>query len=103
MKTLKDLTPSDLASVYVGRRGECCCGCAGLHTYNPEHRTEASASRGYEVPEDRCNSAEIARVLKLIKTKAPTAEGCTNHYAYETGRKLYIVYLTKAAQAVQDS
>jgi hypothetical protein len=97
MKTLKDLTLSDIVSVYVGKSHRCCCGCSGLHSYNPGNRVEA------EVSEDQCNLRTVQRVLKLVKDRSVQAEGYLNHYSYETASRLYIVYLTLEAQAVQPS
>ena len=69
-----NLTPGHVRSVYSGRNGKCCCGCAGKHS------TEAR---------------EITRILNLVK-KNPT-EFVTNEFVSTVvGKRVYIAYLKEA-------
>jgi hypothetical protein len=69
-----DLTPDMIRSVYSGRNGKCCCGCAGKHS------TEAR---------------QITRILNLVK-KNPT-EFVTNEFVSTVvGKRVYIAYLKGA-------
>ncbi len=96
-----DLTK--VASVYSGKAGKCCCGCAGKHTVASEHRDWVGKDRGYEVSDDEIND----RTVKLIVNKIEAAlngeveaedidTDKTTHGQYfsaTVGNRLYIAYL----------
>lgn len=100
------LTPRDVMSVYSGKPGKCCCGCAGNHRYSRLNRQAASSHRGYRVDDDEVNDRQVAKVLTLVQDRAKVVgvddrrdrnlETCVskgpNHYATEVGGRLYIVY-----------
>lgn len=73
---LADLTIDDVRSVYSGKAGKCCCGCAGKHSYNPAHVKEATKDRGYSIDENEINARQVKRVLNIIKANA-AANGVT--------------------------
>ena len=86
------LTLDNVASVYSGKRGMCCCGCSGKHTYASALRAEASKSRGYEVRDEEVNDRTVKMIFnKLMQNEfEKISETC---YSYETGSRLYVVYL----------
>ena len=86
------LTLDNVASVYSGKAGRCCCGCSGKHTYASALRAEASKSRGYEVRDEEVNDRTVKIIFnKLMKNEfEKISDTC---YSYETGSRLYVVYL----------
>jgi len=86
------LTLDNVASVYSGKAGRCCCGCSGKHTYASALRAEASKSRGYEVRDEEINDRTVKIIFnKLMKNEfEKISDTC---YSYETGSRLYVVYL----------
>lgn len=94
MTTLKETIPFEMVrSVYTGKARQCCCGCAGKHTYVRAHRCEASAKRGYDVEEHEINDAAAKRVYNQI-IGDPTAEVNEAHgyISVETDTRLKVVY-----------
>lgn len=100
-KTVATLTTSDVLSVYSGKNGSCCCGCAGKHTYNPEHRELGAVRRGYKLDgnlipldDDEINGATITRVLNIIKKneRGDTVVGSDDNVSCVVGNRLYVVY-----------
>jgi len=61
---LKDLTTAHVMSVYTGRDGACCCGCAGTHRYNSTMVEAAGKDRGYPVTQEEVNDKQVLRVLR---------------------------------------
>lgn len=90
---LARLTPDDLFSVYSGKPGKCCCGCAGNHRYWRAHRIAAGKHRGYEVDEEDINDRQVARVLKLLQNWFALVEYGGSYFAGEIDGRLYIAYL----------
>lgn len=90
MAALAALTTDEVMSVYSGKDGKCCCGCAGKHSYNSKHREAGTNRAGYEVT---VNDAMVTKALKLVQaaTKENVMVG-DNHYATVVGSRLYIVY-----------
>lgn len=88
-------------SVYSGRDGACCCGCAGTHRYRAATQIEGGAHRGYAVDADEVNDRQVARVLAIINA-ATDREDCDDgtYAATVVGSRLYIAYLRAARQAV---
>lgn len=118
------LNTDDILQVYSGRNRECCCGCAGKHTYNPDFRALGSENRGYEVDEDECDINTIKRVLNKIKKNVTTADYQGDYVAvvigerpadvwYDRGRggrprrvehkgRLYVAYFKPTEQEMQE-
>lgn len=89
------LTLDNVASVYSGKRGMCCCGCAGKHTYASALRDEASKSRGYVVRDEEVNDRTVKMIFNKVmkayyKDVTKISDTC---YSYETDTRLYVVYL----------
>lgn len=98
-KRIQTMTQSDVRSVYSGKDGMCCCGCAGKHYYNSLHVKEASKDRGYEVLPENVSDKMITKVLTLMKTRADLAvEDNGDFFSLVVGTRLYVAYLTKAGQ-----
>ena len=98
---IQNLTRDDIVSVYSGRAGKCCCGCAGKHTYNSKHVDVASKSRGYAVAPEEVNDTIVTKVLRTVQAN----EECIRvdlssppHVSVDVGQRRYILYLlpTKA-------
>lgn len=97
-KSVTELTFNDVLSVYSGKDGKCCCGCAGKHSYNSKHRAEGAKTRGYAVDDDDVNDKMIARVLTLVRKQVieSGSEHVTigeHHVSTVIGERLYIVYV----------
>lgn len=95
-----NITPMDVMSVYKGQAGKCCCGCKGLHRYNPAHRDQGGLDRGYAISDDEVNMSFVKKVLKVVQQNAAKADisngtkgGFVTHVAVELDEKLYVVYL----------
>lgn len=88
-----DLSMDNVVSVYSGRNGKCCCGCAGKHTYAVAHRDAASRSVGYPIKDEDVNDHVVKGVINKIKRNADAAECYTDHVAVVVGARLYIAYL----------
>ncbi len=115
MKSLADLTLSDVASVYVGKINRCCCGCSGEYSYNPQHREFSSLHRGYEVAEEECNLETVRRVLNKLKKNSDDVVSDeqdgeyytldvvtgTDCYNKKTGR-MYTVYLLPSQEEIAE-
>jgi hypothetical protein len=82
-------------SVYSGKNGKCCCGCAGKHRYASALREEASKDRGYEVKDDEVNDRQVAKVVAIMNDRSIPFEkdGLQSDYvAKVVGNRLYIAY-----------
>jgi hypothetical protein len=82
----------DVMSVYSGKPGKCCCGCAGSHRYNSSHQAAAGTHRGYAVTADEVNDRQISMVLLLLKKHYMIAEGSDTYVSAEINGRLYTVY-----------
>lgn len=78
---LAGLTPEQVESVYEGRSGKCCCGCAGEH-----YRDEAN----------------IRRILRSMQREARKegneVEFGSSYISRVKGPRIYIVYPRRAGQ-----
>lgn len=92
-EAVRGLTVGQVMSVYSGRDGACCCGCAGKHSYASQYRDVAGTNRGYEVTDDEVSDAAVARVLGLIQKSADEAEFDGDMATLVQGKRLYVVYL----------
>lgn len=105
VKSLQDLAPGDVRSVYSGRAGKCMCGCAGHHRYASALRDEAGLKRGYPISDDEVNDVMVRRVLRLVQaheeeiTDAGGDEfGLANYIGAHIGGRDYTVYLRQGVQ-----
>lgn len=81
-----------VASVYVGKDGVCCCGCAGTHTYASQHTEFAGKERGYAVDDSsEVDDVVVARAVATINRVGAEWDG--NIATAVVGRKIYIAYL----------
>lgn len=88
-----NLTTPQVLSVYSGKDGKCCCGCAGKHSYNSLHMARASQLRGYDVAPNEVNDLMVSRVVNLFRKNADKV-GVAETYAELTlGDRLYLVYM----------
>lgn len=84
------INPSDISSVYSGKDGKCCCGCAGKHTYASATREAAGKHRGYPITDDEVNNATVRLIVSKMNAAGPEEDG--NHYHVTVGSRLYIAY-----------
>lgn len=84
-----------VASVYSGINGRCCCGCAGKHTFSSRHRQWSEKNRGYSVDDGEVND----RTVKMIYNKVVKAIENGNLEFDElnftsavVGNRLYCIY-----------
>lgn len=56
----------NVASVYSGKNGRCCCGCAGKHTYASKFKDYSSEERGYKVTDDEVNDRTVKTIVNRI-------------------------------------
>lgn len=83
-------------SVYTGKAGKCCCGCAGKHTYVSSHRDFSTKNRGYTVEDHEINDTAAKRIYNQI-VNDPDAKVDENYgfITVETDTRLKIVYFKK--------
>ena len=95
LAALSAFTKETTVSVYSGKDGKCCCGCAGTHRYNSRLVETASKERGYEVTADEVNDAQVTRVLRTITaaTVASELEFGDRHVARVVNGRLFVAYL----------
>ena len=81
---------SKVLSVYSGKAGKCCCGCAGKHTYASQYAAAGAARRGYPMFANEIND----RTINLICDKIEAVGGkIEDRHVYATiGDQLYIAY-----------
>ncbi len=87
---LQNVTPSQVAKVYTGKAGRCCCGCAGRYFYAADQAAEAE-QRGGTV-----NPAQVTRVLRLLQAETATEveDGLSEVLLSCTvGSRLYVAFL----------
>jgi hypothetical protein len=64
---------SEVRSVYTGRVGKCCCGCAGNHRYASASREASGKRRGYPIQDDEVSDRSVSIVVNKINQRI--AEG----------------------------
>lgn len=97
---LQSLAPTDVAHVYSGKAGKCCCGCSGKHSYALAHRAEAGEQRGYPIADDEINDREVTRVLRLIQAHDANLDPRGNFVSARVGKRVYVAYLTNGMEVV---
>lgn len=84
-----DMTFGNIASVYSGKAGTCCCGCAGTHT---RASTSKETPQSYHVVDDAKVKRTWAKVFGGKNGDPKLLDGC----AYvEVGRRMHVVYFNK--------
>lgn len=89
----------NVASVYSGINGRCCCGCSGKHVYASAHRDWAVKDRGYTIDDDEVNDHTVKLIVNKINKNF--VEGVQNqnndhqddYTAVVIGKRLYVAYL----------
>lgn len=93
-----DFNLENVASVYSGKNGKCCCGCAGKHRYASAHREWASHDRGYQISDDEVSDRSVMMIANKIKRLGARQDDPSDNHVYaesENGSRLYIAYLRK--------
>ena len=88
----------NVASVYSGIDGRCCCGCSGKHTYASKHRVWGSKNRGYKVEDDQVNDRTVKMIVNKIEKAIAAGVKPYKHNPEElvsitVGSRLYIAYM----------
>jgi hypothetical protein len=102
MTRTKLITTEEISSVYIGRAGKCCCGCAGKYSFpSTVDREAAEKSRGYALDEKDISDRSVAFVMRKLNVAIVAGTGIDDggcYVACEEGTRLYIVYLKDAAE-----
>jgi len=80
-----------VSSVYIGKDGACCCGCAGKHYYASHHVKAASKNRGYLVGSDEVSDLMVKKVVGILNAAAEV-EMNRGHVSTVVGTRVYIAY-----------
>ena len=85
----------NILSVYHGRVGACCCGCAGRHAYTKQHQALAGRERGYAVTDDEVSERVVSNVAKRVLESAEIEymDVFRPILSCETETKTFVVYL----------
>jgi hypothetical protein len=86
-----NLTASEILSVYSGRDGKCCCGCAGKHYYNPQYKKEGTKNRGYEVTDEDVSIKMVNKVIGILN-RSEVVENLGSCVSTVVDKRLYIAY-----------
>lgn len=103
MKRRVSVALEEIASVYSGRAGACCCGCAGTYRYPSTTKPEEfKKSHGYDLSKENINDVQVKRIMKLINL-ALANNDCGiddggSYIALETEKRLYIIYFKEAGK-----
>ncbi len=83
----------NIISVYDGRNGKCCCGCAGKYSYSSTNRELGTKSRGYEVTSEDISDYDVERVALLFKYASDTdiEQVSDNRFSLVKGKRLYMI------------
>ena len=96
MNTPVRITTDKVMSVYSGKNGKCCCGCAGKHYYASQFREFASEHRGYEVTDNEVSDRMVTKVVGIINSASSVEVPSTaapTFFSTVVGERLYIAYL----------
>jgi hypothetical protein len=91
---------SKIQSVYSGKDGSCCCGCAGKHYYASASRAEASKARGYEISDDEVSDRMVRKVARIIGEAAEVEQVSDDCIAVVVGERVYIAYMSEPIEVV---
>jgi hypothetical protein len=81
-----------IQSVYSGRNGRCCCGCAGKHTYASAFQLSAGIMRGYAVEDKEVRNATVKLICNKINAAGPIESKSGDHFYAIVGDRLYVAY-----------
>ena len=86
MNVIKKLTTEDVLSVYSGKNGRCCCGCAGEHYDGTLYQKETGR---------KVSDRMVKKVCRIINEAIDSgeAENGGNNISTVIGERLYICYL----------
>jgi hypothetical protein len=94
---MKALKIEDVMSVYRGKDGRCCCGCAGKHIYAAAYQAAAGKRRGYKVDDDEVNDSSVKRVVNVINKNLDRLDmNESGIMSCVVGKTVYIAYLVEA-------
>lgn len=95
MDRIAQIELNNVASVYSGQVGKCCCGCSGKHTYAKQHQAWASKHRGYEVTDDEVNDRVVKLMVgKMEKAGAKKDSGLGQDlWTAYIGNRVYVAYM----------
>lgn len=84
-----------VTSVYSGKKGMCCCGCAGTHYYPSHMHDKGMALRGYPIEPREINNRMVKRIVNIINRNPDKIE----HSSYDNeflcaviGKRQYVAY-----------
>jgi len=80
-------------SVYSGKDGCCCCGCAGKYSYAEKFRIESSKKRGYEVTDDEINDKTVAMIVAKMNKSGEIEKLSDTQFTAVIGKRLYMAML----------
>ena len=95
---LRDIEFGDVLSVYYGKNGKCCCGCAGEYLYNSQHKEEGGTYRGYPVDDKDINDRQVRKVIGILRRAEKIEYDRPDFISTVVGERLYTVYFTAAAE-----
>ena len=82
----------DVVSVYSGKDGVCCCGCAGKYYHSSAHRNAASERRGYEVTDDEVSDKMVRKVFGMASANLVSFDMLADtQFTFVVGSRLYMV------------
>lgn len=90
------LDVANVASVYIGEPGACCCGCSGDHFYASQHLEWASKDLGYPVRPEWIDDNKVLEVVKLMNERPLIWEDEREEMGYvsiEWRGDLYVAYI----------
>jgi len=81
-----------IASVYSGREGACCCGCAGKHYYARRWARWSSERRGYRVTGQEISDRMVKKVCNIVNSGRTQTTG-DHIVSVVVGKRIYVAYL----------
>jgi len=88
---------AEVETVYSGRPGACCCGCAGKYYHAPQHIAAVNKSHGYDCS-DEVNPQMVKRIFHMLKAEAEKATDFGTGFSVRIGNREYNVYVAQPAQ-----
>lgn len=83
----------EIASVYSGKAGKCCCGCSGKHYYSSAHAEWSEKNRGYSIDPKEINDKQVKRIANIIAKNSEIVVREDNNYEFvEIDSRIYITY-----------
>lgn len=89
-----------VSSVYTGKSGACCCGCAGKRWYPTSMAPHGKALRGYEIDAESVSDIAVKRAInkvnKMMVEQPEKIESDSTYIVYDDGNRQTIVYFETA-------